>query len=81
MIKLSAKERMLNALNQKQGRNTFTVKQAQQRFGISNVAARILELREEGHPILTTVKTGSKGTRLHVYSMSKPSNKSVGKRI
>ena len=40
-MKLSAKEKMLKALKQKEGYNTFTVKQAQRRFGIKNVSARI----------------------------------------
>jgi hypothetical protein len=37
MSKLSAKQKMLNALQQTEGYNTFTVKQAQRRFGITNV--------------------------------------------
>ena len=42
-MKLSAKEKMLVALKQTSGYNTFSTKQAQRRFGITNVAARIDE--------------------------------------
>jgi len=55
-MKLSAKDKMLNALKAKSGYNTFTVAQAQRRFGISNVTARIDELRKEGHCIYTNSK-------------------------
>ena len=47
---------MLGALTQKSGYNTFTVKQAQKRFGVKNVSARIEELRKEGHCIYTNTK-------------------------
>ena len=46
MTKLSAKARMLAALKKTEGSNTFTVKQAQRRFGVQNVSARIEELLE-----------------------------------
>ena len=46
-MKLTAKQRLLNFLSKKDGYNTFSVAQAQSRFGIKNVAARISELRQE----------------------------------
>ena len=55
-MKLSAKQKMLNALKQTEGYNTFTVAQAQRRFGITNVTARIDELRQEGNCIYTNTK-------------------------
>ena len=73
MSNLSAKQKMLNALQQPSGYNTFTVKQAQRRFGITNVTARIDELRQEGHVIYTNTKTRSDGTRFNFYRMGKPS--------
>ena len=56
-MKLSAKEKMLVALKKTSGYNTFTTKQAQRRFGITNVAARIDELRQEGNVIYTNTKS------------------------
>ena len=48
---MSAKQKILATLQKTEGYNTFTTRQAQRRFGISNVAARIHELRTEGHCI------------------------------
>ena len=72
MSNLSAKEKMLNALQQPSGYNTFTVKQAQRRFGITNVTARIDELRQEGHVIYTNTKTRGDGTKVASYRMGTP---------
>ena len=71
MSNLSAKEKMLNALQQPSGYNTFTVKQAQRRFGITNVTARIDELRQEGHVIYTNKKIVD-GKKVAFYRMGKP---------
>mgnify|MGYP003333062970 CR=1 FL=1 len=71
-MKLSAKDKMLNALKQKQGYNTFTVKQAQRRFGIQNVTARIEELRKEGHCIYTNYKK-VEGKKTAYYRLGTPS--------
>jgi hypothetical protein len=68
---LSAKQKMLNALQQTEGYNTFTVKQAQRRFGITNVTARIDELRQEGHVIYTNKKVVD-GKKVAFYRMGKP---------
>ena len=77
MTKLSAKQRMLNALKQKEGYNTFTVKQAQHRFGIQNVSARIDELRQEGHCIYTNTKKLADGRTIRYYKMGMPTKKLV----
>ena len=71
-MKLSAKEKMLKALKQKEGYNTFTVKQAQRRFGIKNVSARIDELRQEGNVIYTNKKTLADGRKITYYRLGTP---------
>lgn len=70
-MKLSAKEKMLSALKQTSGYNTFTTKQAQRRFGITNVAARIDELRQEGHVIYTNTKVVD-GQKVSFYRLGTP---------
>lgn len=77
---LSAKQKMLNALSQTEGYNTFTVKQAQRRFGITNVTARIDELRQEGHVIYTNYKN-VEGKKTAFYRMGKPTKALVQKAI
>ncbi len=66
---ISAKDRMLKAL--KNG-GTFTVNQARRRFGVINVSQRIQELREEGWPIYTNVKSRFDGSRYNLYRMGLP---------
>ena len=70
-MKLSAKEKMLAALKQPSGYNTFTTKQAQRRFGITNISARIDELRQEGHVIYTNSKTVD-GQKVSYYRLGTP---------
>jgi predicted ArsR family transcriptional regulator len=72
MKKLSAKQRMLNTLKKTSGYNTFTTKQAQTRFGISNVAARIEELRQEGNVIYTNTKKLEDGRKISFYRLGTP---------
>ena len=71
-MKLSAKQKMLNALKQTEGYNTFTVAQAQRRFGITNVTARIDELRQEGNCIYTNTKVVD-GKKVKFYRLGSPS--------
>lgn len=71
MKKPSAKTRMLSALKQTEGYNTFTIKQAQRRFGITNVAARIDELRQEGYCIYTNTKKVN-GKKINFYRLGTP---------
>lgn len=73
MKKMSAKQRMLTALTKAAGYNTFSVAQARSRFGISNVAARIAELRQEGYAIYTNLKTRGDGSKVAVYRLGTPS--------
>jgi hypothetical protein len=70
--RLSAKQKMLNALKQTSGYNTFTVAQAQRRFGIQNVSARIEELRKEGHCIYTNTKKLENGSKVKYYKIGTP---------
>ena len=70
-MKLSAKEKMLAALKQTSGYNTFTTKQAQRRFGITNVAARIDELRQEGNVIYTNTRVVD-GQKVSFYRLGTP---------
>ena len=75
-MKLSAKEKMLVALKQTSGYNTFSTKQAQRRFGITNVAARIDELRQEGHVIYTNTKSVN-GKKVSFYRLGSPTKAMV----
>lgn len=77
MTKLSAKQRMLNALKQNEGYNTFTTRQAQRRFGIQNVSARVDELRKDGHVIYTNTKTLEDGRKITFYRMGTPTKAMV----
>ena len=53
----SAKQKILAYLSKTDGYNTLTVRQARARFGITNVSARIDELRKDGYAIYTNTKT------------------------
>jgi hypothetical protein len=63
--KKSASIRMLNYL--KSGYD-ITTNQARNRFGITNVAARVYDLREEGFPVYTNMKKIN-GEKVHVYRL------------
>jgi hypothetical protein len=70
---MSAKVKMLKFLMKTEGYNTLTTAQARARFGITNVAARIAELRDEGFPIYTNSKTRGDGSKVSVYRLGTPS--------
>ena len=72
MTTLSAKQKILAALKQTSGYNTFTTKQAQRRFGIQNVAARIDELRQEGNCIYTNSRVAADGSKTTYYRLGTP---------
>ena len=76
MTKLTAKEKILKALQKEHGQNTFTVAQARSRFGIQNVSARIEELRKEGHCIYTNTKVVD-GKKVASYRLGTPSKAMV----
>jgi predicted transcriptional regulator len=73
----SAKTKILNYLSKTSGYNTLTVAQARARFGITNVSARIDELRQEGHVIYTNTKTRGDGSKVASYRMGKPTKAMV----
>lgn len=75
MSKLSAKEKMLNALTKTEGYNTFTTAQARKRFGIMNVAARISELRQDGHAIYLNTRKLEDGRKIAFYRLGTPTKR------
>jgi len=77
MAKLSAKEKILNYLSKTDGYNTLSTAQARARFGITNVSARIDELRQEGNCIYTNTKTRSDGSKVSVYRLGTPTKAMV----
>ena len=76
-MKLSAKQRILNYLSKSEGYNTLSVAQARARFGIQNVAARIDELRQEGHCIYTNTKRRADGSKVQIYRVGSPTKAMV----
>ena len=81
MSKLSAKQRILNFLNKKEGYNSLSTAQARARFGIQNVSARIDELRQEGHVIYTNTKRNADGVKVASYRIGKPTKALVRKAL
>jgi Helix-turn-helix domain len=77
MTKVSAKQRILNFLTKKEGYNSLSTAQARARFGIQNVAARIDELRQEGHCIYTNTKRRADGSKVSVYRIGTPTKSMV----
>ena len=76
-MKQSAKTRILNYLSKSEGYNTLSVAQARARFGIQNVAARIDELRQDGHCIYTNTKRRADGSKVSVYRLGTPTKAMV----
>jgi hypothetical protein len=74
MVK-SVKEKMLATLSKTDGYNTFTVAQARARFGVTNVAARIAELREDGHAIYTNTRKLEDGRKISFYRLGTPTKR------
>jgi hypothetical protein len=68
---VAAKDRMLAFLQKTDGYNTFSVKQAQRRFGVQNVSARISELRQAGYPIYTNIISRN-GEKVAEYRLGTP---------
>jgi hypothetical protein len=70
----TAKSRLLGYLR-RNANATLTVAQARSRFGISNPRARISELRDDGHKIVTTMRRGKDGVARAVYSLVRSTSK------
>jgi hypothetical protein len=68
---------MLNFLSKDGKYNTFTVAQARARWGISNVTARVNELRDEGHAIYTNRKTLTDGRKITFYRLGTPTKQVI----
>ena len=79
--KTNVKEKMLAVLSKTDCYNTFTTAQARARFGITNVAARINELREDGHAIYTNTKTLENGRKISFYRLGQPTKRMVAEGI
>ena len=76
----SAKEKMLAALMRNKGKPAFTVAQAQDRFFIDRVAARIYELRQDGYRIVSQPVVGKKTVRYGLAADGKWSLKAASRR-
>ena len=74
---MNVKEKMIAALSKKDGYNTFTTAQARARFGITNVAARINELRDEGYSIYTNTRKLEDGRKISFYRLGQPTKRVV----
>ena len=74
---MSAKQKILNYLSKDSGYNTLTAAQIRSRFGITNVGARIEELRADGHCIYTNKKTLDNGRQITYYKLGKPTREMV----
>ena len=74
---ISAKAKILNYLSKSEGYNTLTTAQARARFGIVNVAARVEELRKEGHVIYTNTVSRGDGSKVKAYRLGKPTKSLV----
>jgi cell division septation protein DedD len=70
----TATRRILNAL--KSGYD-FTPSQLRNRIGITNVSARISELRQAGFPVYLNKKTTSSGDMINVYRLGTASRQDV----
>ena len=60
-MRLSAKSRILSSLN----KNPLSVRQARARYHISNVSARVAELRQDGYDIMTVKRAD--GVRVYQF--------------
>ena len=80
MDRYTTKDRMLDTLLGYSGEgvyDTFSVAQARRRFGVKNISARIAELRQEGWPIYTNIKSRGDGTKVAVYRLGTAKRKSA----
>lgn len=67
---MSAKTKIISYLSKTTRNNTLTTEQARAKFRVKNVAARIYDLRKEGHAIVTEQKK-HKGRIVNFYRLSK----------
>ena len=69
---MSAKNKILSYLSKNSEYNTLTTNQARAKFGITNVAARIDELRKDGYAIYTNQRTLEDGRKIQYYRLGTP---------
>ena len=74
---MSAKNKILAYLSKEGTYNTLTTAQAQAKFGIQNVGARINELREDGHAIYLNQRTLADGRKVQFYRLGTPTKRMV----
>lgn len=72
-MKTSAKTRVLAFLRKTSGRNTFSVAQGRNYFGITGVTQVVSDLRAEGYPIYTNVRRRADNSKVKVYRLGTPS--------
>lgn len=72
---MSVKAKLLAYLSKRTGWNTLSVAQAVARFHTipQTVYAKIHDLREDGFPIYTNLRTRSDGSKVAVYRLGTPS--------
>lgn len=70
---VSAKRRVLSFLKKTTGRNTFSVAQGRNYFGIVGVTQVVSDLRAEGYPIYTNTRRRGDGSKVRVYRLGTPS--------
>jgi predicted transcriptional regulator len=71
---MTATQKLLSYL--KTGRD-ITASQAQSRFGISNVSARVSELRKAGYSVYLNEKVTSNGKTIKAYRLGTPTRRQV----
>lgn len=74
MTRPTVTQRLLKFL---QSGRDITAAQAQQRFGITNVPARIAELRKAGYAIYLNTKTTFWGRTIKAYRLGTPTRRMV----
>ena len=74
---MSAKQKILSYLSKNATYNTLTPNQARAKFGIANVAARVSELRDDGHAIYMNTRTLEDGRKVQFYRLGSPTKRMV----
>jgi hypothetical protein len=67
---MSNKSTLLKNLEKNKGKVAFTVPQAEARFNMSRVPARIFDLRQEGYDIASVDRTTAWGTHTVGYGLN-----------
>jgi len=73
----SAKSRVISFLKKTSGRNTFSVAQGRNYFGIVGITQVVSDLRAEGFPIYLNTRRRGDGSKVKVYRLGTPSRSFV----